>query len=171
MRIIAILLLVVVSSCSRKVYVVRHAEKLAPSETEAAIDPANPPLSPAGAQRALVLKRKLAKKDIRNIYATKYTRTLSTAQPLADELGLEIKNYSPDATGHSDLIEEVWSLTDGNVLIVGHSNTIDDLINEFTESREMSDLADKEYNNLFILSRGKDKKMKLKRKRYGAGNP
>lgn len=168
MKIAATLFLALLASCSQKVYVVRHAEKLAPQQTEAAIDPSNPPLSPVGEGRAQVLKRKLSNKMIREIYATKYDRTRMTAQPLADALGLEVQIYGADPAGHADLMEKIFKREEGNIMVVGHSNTIDDLVNALTGSKTLSDLGDQEYNNLFILSRKKGSKtMKLKRKKYG----
>jgi hypothetical protein len=39
------------------------------------------------------------------------------------------------------------------VLVVGHSNTVDDIVNGLTGRAEMTDLADNEYGNAFIVKR------------------
>jgi hypothetical protein len=55
-------------------------------------------------------------------------------------------------------IERVKSIKKGDVLIVGHSNTIDDLANKLAGSTVVpGDLKDSEYDNLYILKRKGDK--------------
>jgi len=54
-----------------------------------------------------------------------------------------------------------------NTLIVGHSNTVDDIVNGLTGSRAVpGDLQDSEYNNLFVI-RVLRKKVSFERKKYG----
>ena len=42
---------------------------------------------------------------------------------------------------------------DGNVLVVGHSNTVDDIVNGLMGISEFSDLPDTEYGSLFIVKK------------------
>jgi broad specificity phosphatase PhoE len=59
------------------------------------------------------------------------------------------------------------SIKKGNVLIVGHSNTIDDLANKLAGSNVVAgDLPDTDYDNIFILKR-KGKKYRFTREVYG----
>ena len=45
----------------------------------------------------------------------------------------------------------------GNVLIVGHSNTVDDVVNMICGKNEANgDLGDSEYDNLFIIKKDGD---------------
>ena len=56
----------------------------------------------------------------------------------------------------------------GNVLIVGHSNTVDDIANKMSGQTVVSgDLKDNEYDNLFIIKR-KGKGFVFKAEKYGA---
>ena len=63
-------------SCTRTVYIVRHAEKIASGDSLAKMMANDPPLSEAGKVRAIVLRDELKNKHIAHIYSTKinYTR-------------------------------------------------------------------------------------------------
>src|SRR4051812_18913247 len=69
-------------SASSIVLLVRHAEKAAEGE--------DPPLTPAGQQRAVALAGVAADAGVDVIYTTQLRRTRETAQPLADRLGVPI---------------------------------------------------------------------------------
>src|SRR5687767_8355694 len=83
-------LAILLFSCKTTTYfVVRHAEK---AENTMSGDV---PLSETGKQRADALKEALKKKGVGTIYSTNYVRTKSTAQPLADAIGITIQTYDP----------------------------------------------------------------------------
>ena len=152
-----------ITSCTHSYYVVRHAEKATVTGNMSATDP---PLSEAGTQRAIDLKDFLGGKKIAAIYSTNTIRTKTTAQPTADELRIPIQQYGPkpDSTFIS-LIKGIGK----NVLIVGHSNTIDDIANELAGSKKIAgDLPDVEYDNIFIITYKGKKYKKFERVRYGA---
>src|SRR6188474_2029828 len=107
-------------------YIVRHAEKESSTTMSANSMTSDVPLSEAGKQRAAALKTALQKEDIKYIFSTNYIRTKSTAQPLADAINVPVEIYDPKYPG---FVNKIKSL-DGNVLVVGHSNTVDDLVNE-----------------------------------------
>lgn len=159
-----LLIVFLVSSCSPQYYyVVRHAEKetSAPGSTNMNSDP---PLSADGKQRAEDLKAIMESKKIAYIYSTNYTRTKSTAEPTRAYFNLTLNNYSP--VPDSAFIAKLKSL-DKNVLIVGHSNTIDDIVNKLCGSIQVpGDLPETEYNNLFVIKK-KGKKYSFERKKYG----
>ncbi|HTM91491.1 MAG TPA: histidine phosphatase family protein [Flavisolibacter sp.] len=121
-------------------YIVRHAEK------ESLTMPGNAmtsdvPLSEPGRQRAEALKDLLRGENIKYIFSTNYIRTKSTAQPLAAALNVPIEIYDQK---DASFVSKLKSL-DGNALIVGHSNTVDDLVNELAGKKEISgDLPDSE---------------------------
>jgi len=161
-------ILVLFSSCSSvKYYVVRHAEKEIPSEGSAMSTPNNPLLSAAGKVRAIELREELKEKDIHYIFSTNTIRTISTAQPL-NELRGETKIELYNTKDSLDfLIQKLKAIKKGNALIVGHSNTVDDIVNKLCGKIEVpKDLPDTEYDNLYIVTK-KGKRMKFENKTYG----
>lgn len=157
----AILLILV--SCSHSYYVVRHAEKAAQTANMSS----DVPLSDKGKERAEALKMILKNKKIRHIFSTNTIRTRTTAQPLADQMGLKIEIYGP--VPDSAFINKLRSLNK-NVLIVGHSNTVDDIVNLLCRRKEVQgDLPDSAYSKLFIVT-VKGKKTSFKEERIPAHN-
>lgn len=148
------ILVILLTGCSQKYYVVRHAEK--------AQETGNPPLSEAGQERALALKDKLKDKKIGYIFTTNTIRTQQTAAPTAALFQLSIQSYGKiDST----LITRFKALNK-NTLIVGHSNTVDELINGLTGESKLNDLPDQIYDRLFILTK-KGKRLTLVESTYG----
>jgi broad specificity phosphatase PhoE len=131
-------------ACSPKqepktVYIVRHAEKILEGD--------DPGLSVAGTARSQKLAQILAEKEVKHIFSTNTIRTKTTAQPLAEAKGLIIETY--DAKNHDDLVKELRQRT-GNILVVGHSNTVNHLANYFVGSAEKyPELQDIEYDFIF----------------------
>lgn len=146
-RIICAALMVFLSSCKSTMYfIVRHAEKEINSTMTG-----DPPLSAEGVKQAADLKAYLQNKNIRTIYSTNYVRTVATAEPLRAQRGIILKNYDPRR--NDQLVEELKKISDGNVLVVGHSNTVDDVVNGLLGTAQMTDLADTEYGNAFIVKK------------------
>ena len=141
-------------------YIVRHAEKVVPAENQV-MNLTDPPLNRLGLDRARTLRDSLADKHIGYIFSTNYDRTRSTALPLSELSGVEIKTYAgmPDQA----FIDQLKSY-DKNVLIVGHSNTVDDIVNALVGEKVLSDLADSEYNNLYVITKTEGKYILEKRK-------
>lgn len=157
------LLLVMLTSCSHTIYVVRHAEK-APAGPNMNSDV---PLSVPGQQRAEDLKEVLKDKKISMVYSTQTVRTVSTATPTADHFGVKIELYGPkpDSAFISTLLAHKK-----NLLVVGHSNTVDDIVNLLCGATKVQgDLSDKEYDNLFEV-KIKGKKKLFKREKFGAAS-
>jgi phosphohistidine phosphatase SixA len=127
--------------------VVRHAEK-AVQEPNMTSDVQ---LSEAGKQRAEKLKEVLSSKKIGLIYSTNTIRTKSTVQPTADYFKLPVATYSPKPD--SAFISLLKSKKQ-NTVVVGHSNTVDDIVNMLCgEKKVAGDLPDTEYNNLYVIKR------------------
>jgi len=149
-------------SCSHTVYVVRHAEKAAATDTTAKMMANDPPLSEAGKVRAIVLRDELGSKQIKHIYSTNTVRTRSTAEPLSTAIKINIGLYA-----NIDSLISVIKSVKGNTLVVGHSNTVDDIVNKLCgQTKIPADLKDGEYDNLFIVKL-QGKKATFSRKRYG----
>ena len=133
------------------VFVVRHAERAdsGPGAPPAGMMANDPSLSAAGKERAARLATLLASADVKHIYTTEYKRTRETAAPLAQQLKVEAVTSA--ARDSDPLVQQVTKAT-GNVLIVGHSNTIPDLLKRLGVKDAIS-IADNEYDNLFVVVR------------------
>jgi broad specificity phosphatase PhoE len=146
------------------IFLVRHAERAdagsgAPPPGMMANDP---PLSAAGNERSARLAALLASADVKHIYTTEYQRTRQTAAPLAQRLKVETVTSAardPDA-----LVQQITKVS-GNVLIVGHSNTIPDLLKRLGVKEAIS-IADNEYDNLFVVVRPPGGALTMIRLRY-----
>lgn len=139
------------------VYLVRHAEKQKGD---------NPGLTKAGEARAEALKNRLLDKNIRYIHSSDYRRTLQTAAPLADALGLEVQIYDPrDLLGISDTVTTIA----GNHLIVGHSNTTPQLA-AILSAQVMDEMPETEYDRFIEVRLSPNGDLEgLNVSRYGAG--
>lgn len=121
------------------IYVVRHAEKAA--------DGKDPALTAQGRARAQNIATILQKTGIKSIFSSPYLRTRQTAEPLAQHAGVAVQTYDPAAP--KALAERIKSL-DGAVLVVGHSNTVPELVRQFGGTPG-ADIADNEYDRLYQL--------------------
>lgn len=137
-------------ACSpiQTVTVVRHGEKTADGKS----------LSPEGILRAQSLKNILSAKKIDSVYSTNTVRTISTAQPTADNKGLPVTLYKNNTEMLSILAA---GKKNGQFLIVGHSNTVPDLLRLCGCDYKKKDLDDNEYKKLFVMTlRGNKCKLK-----------
>lgn len=155
-------------SCTNTIYVVRHTEKETGIDMTTMKPVSDPPLSLAGQERALKLKEILESRNVKHIFSTNTLRTISTARPLKELfLGMPIEIYSSKPDSMDSFIQKIKKINKGDVLIVGHSNTVDDIVNKICQRTEIaSDLKDSEYDNLFVLKR-KGKSYSFKREKFG----
>lgn len=138
------------AAAQQTVFVVRHAERADTASGGAPVMAADPDLSDAGRTRAESLAVALRDAKITAIFVTPFKRTQQTAEPLAKALGIQLTAIDPKDT--AGLIEKVQGVT-GNVLIVGHSNTVPDLLTRLGIA-DAPKLADNDYDNLFVVIRG-----------------
>jgi len=129
------------------IYLVRHGEKASVGK--------DPELTPQGQLRALNIATTLQRAGVQTIFSSATTRTLQTAQPLAGKLGLKIEQYN--AATPKALVEKVKSLR-GAVLVVGHSNTLPELVRLFGGAPG-EEIGDEEYDRLYQLINGADGKV------------
>ncbi len=151
------------SQATTTVIFVRHAEKMAIPEDD-------PGLSPAGERRVAELTRQLVDADvvagIDAVYSTPFRRTEETARPIAEALGLPLNTYDPADT--EAIMEHVVREHKGKIiLVVGHSNTLPALIGNMGASKKVPEIAENEYDNLYIVSIPWFGKTKTIRLRYG----
>ena len=114
------------------IYLVRHAEKAEGwPEADKAIDPFWP-LSPAGIARARALPARFAGAGLAAVYISRTVRSFSTALPVAETAGAALV-VDPASTVKAEMTAFLARLrerhpADRAVLVVGHSNTIPELL-------------------------------------------
>jgi broad specificity phosphatase PhoE len=123
------------------VYLVRHAERGEDGTSD-------PPITPAGHERARLLADMLRDVDLTHIHTTDYLRTRSTAEPVALRTGIR-----PYVYGARDLdgLAARLRATPGRHLVVGHSDTTPALVRALGGDPE-SPIADPEYDRLYVLT-------------------
>ena len=125
-------------------YLIRHAEKIRDDKSES-----NPDLNEKGVLRAQNWKNYFLDKEISKIYSTDYKRTIRTAQPLAINNNIETIIYSTSDFKFDDFIK---SNIGENTLVVGHSNTIPDFVNELINEEYYTQIEDLNNSNLYVVS-------------------
>jgi broad specificity phosphatase PhoE len=137
----------------------RHAEK--------ADAPANDPiLTEAGRKRAALLASMLADSGVEAIYVTEVQRTQLTAGPLAERV--HIKPTVLPAKDTASLVKAIRERKSGVVVVVGHSNTVPDIIAALGGPK--FEIQDSQYDNLFVLM-VEPSKSSLLRLHYGDTRP
>jgi broad specificity phosphatase PhoE len=146
------------------IVLVRHAEK-GPGPDK------DPPLTPAGAQRAQDLRVALRNAGVTAIITTQYRRTKETAQPLADAQGIKPREISVDPDDLASHVDAVTAFVRrqmaGVLLIVGHDNTVPALIGALG-GPQLPDLCASSFGHLFVLFLISGK---LVQTHYGAADP
>ncbi len=135
------------ASCkTNRIYIVRHAEKAAVLN---GADNSDPVLSEAGRYRAIALRERLSGARIAAVWSTRYLRTRLTAEPVAEyfRLKTQIMAAVPDSS-FIGFIRHAKS----DILIVGHSNTVDDLVNRISGKPAVDgDLGESVYDRLYLI--------------------
>ena len=122
----------------RTIFVIRHLHK---AEGE------DPPLSSTGAKAAERLADLLQDKGIVATFATPTRRAMQTAKPLAGRLGIAVTQY--DALAPEKLVASVEAVG-GSVLVVGHSNTVPELVVRFGGNARPV-LTEQDYGTVFMI--------------------
>ncbi len=136
--------------------VVRHAERADQSQ--------DTKLSATGEARARTLARTLGDAGVSAIYVTQFQRTAQTAQPLAEHL-----NVKPVVVQAQDIAGLALKIRTDNadqvVLVVGHSDTIPNIIKAFGYLEPIT-IEHDEYDSLLVLVPRNGQKPTLLRLRY-----
>ena len=126
------------------VYIVRHAEK------DSTSDRADPTLSPLGQTRALALRKTLVGHHPVALFTTDTKRTRATLAPLAEVLKLEPQVYDPRRG--RDMTDRILKEYAGkSVVIVGHSNNVLSLIDDFGATPPVEEIGENDYEYLFTV--------------------
>lgn len=145
-------------AAAQTVLVVRHAERAdaakpgarSGAEPREEMMAADPELSAAGRARAEALASTLKDAGITEIFATEYKRTQQTAAPLAKLLGVTVQTISSKDT--AALVSRLKSVK-GTALVVGHSNTVPDIIKGLGIAAPVT-IGEADYDNLFVVTPG-----------------
>jgi broad specificity phosphatase PhoE len=135
------LLVVAAADAAPVIFIARHAEK-------ASTGGDNPGLSVAGQKRADALARILNDAQITAVFVTELKRTQETAAPTA-----RAAHLSPSVIPANDvpgLVAKLHALS-GNALVVGHGNTIPDLMKALGITSAIS-IPDDDYTQIFLVS-------------------
>jgi broad specificity phosphatase PhoE len=155
MRHVFVALLMVVSwagavAAQPVVFAVRHAERADAGMAAAKVAGADPDLSGAGLARANALAAMLKDARITTVITTEYKRTRQTGEPVAKASGLSLTVV--DSKDSAALLEKVKS-SSGNILVVGHSNSLPGLLKGLGVTEPVT-IAEDEYDALFIVTGG-----------------
>jgi broad specificity phosphatase PhoE len=129
------------------VFIVRHAERADAGTRGGGTMSEDPPLSTAGKARAQRLATMLGAADVQQIFTTTFQRTRQTAAPLATARHLEIDTA---ASSTADGLVERLRKSEGASLVVGHSNTIPEILTKLGVAETIT-IPEQEFNNLFIV--------------------
>jgi phosphohistidine phosphatase SixA len=121
-------------------YVMRHLQKGTGED---------PGLTEQGRSCAARVAEELAGSGIRAIFASRTKRAQETAAPTASRLGVAPAPYDPRDT--PGLIAQVRAQP-GSVLVVGHSNTVPDIVQGLGGARP-GDLTEDRYGEVWRVAR------------------
>ncbi|AEE49626.1 SixA phosphatase family protein [Haliscomenobacter hydrossis] len=121
------------------IFLVRHCEKAMESTD-------NPNLAEEGKKRAAHLAEILKNTGIEAVYSTNYKRTMQTAEPLANAMKLSSTVYEPRDANFAEQLRKSGK----KVLVVGHSNTVPELLNQLTGTKNYQ--PDDGYGDLWVVT-------------------
>ncbi len=111
----------------------------------------DPDLLPQGIARAEALARWFRGKRLCAILVTQYKRTRQTAAPIAAGRSIAIQSY--DAADIAGVVARAKASA-CPVLIVGHSNTVPDIVEKLGGTRP-GDLAHEDFGDVWTVADGK----------------
>ena len=137
------LLLVTCANAAQVVFIVRHSEK-------ASTGGKDPDLSTEGLKRAEALGQILKDCQITSIFVTEFKRTQETAAPTA-----RAAHVTPTMVQANDIgaLVEKLRASNGNTLVVGHGNTIPDLLKALGIGTPVS-IPEDDYTEIFAVLLG-----------------
>jgi 2,3-bisphosphoglycerate-dependent phosphoglycerate mutase len=135
-------------------FIVRHAEK----DT---VGGSNADLNAIGRGRAQAEVKIFEKVKLDGVFSTDRPRTRNTAAPIAASKKLTVELY--DAKKQKELLEQLAVQKGKHFFIVGHSNTVSQIVNILRGSDEEKEFSESDYSRLYIVSLKKigDTKMQL----------
>lgn len=151
------------------VFLIRHAERADEPRQD-------PPLTEKGVARSEALARLLSNAGVKAIYTSQFARTKLTAEPLAKQLGvtatpISLKSNPSNPRAIADestkeTVDKIMSHAGGSVLVVGHSNSIPDVI-KMLGGDVVPTIDEKKFDDLFIVTVYANGKAKVTHLKYG----
>jgi len=137
------LVLLTCANAAPVVFIVRHAEKASTSGKD-------PDLSVEGQKRADALAHILKDSQITSIFVTEFNLTQQTAAPTANAT-----HITPTVVPANDIGALVGKLRalNGNALVIGHGNTIPDLLRALGVTTAVS-IPEDDYTEIFAVLLG-----------------
>jgi broad specificity phosphatase PhoE len=155
------------SRSTTTVIVVRHAEKATGQGDD-------PHISDAGERRAEALARSLENAGISAVITTQWKRTAETALPTVRESGATVEVVPvvwDSIPGHAAAVAEAVRRHPGEVvLVVGHSNTVPDIVAALG-IEPPAEICDSEYDRMEIVSVEAGGNAQSIEARYGTPTP
>lgn len=152
------------------VFLIRHAERAEEPRQD-------PPLTEKGTARSEALARLLSKAGVKAIYTSQFARTKLTAEPLAKQLGitptalsLKLNPSNPRQIAEEstkETVDKIMSHGGGSVLVVGHSNSIPDVI-KMLGAEAAPTIDEKQFDDLFVVTVYGKGKAKVAHLKYGS---
>ena len=136
-------LLAVAANAAPTIFVVRHAEKASTGGND-------PDLSPQGQKRADALAYILKDSQVTSVFVTELKRTQETAAPTA-----KAAHVTPTVIPANDIgaLVEKLRAVNGNALVVGHGNTIPELLKALGIATSVN-VPEDDYNEIFVVFTG-----------------
>lgn len=151
------------------VYLVRHAERADEPRQD-------PPLTEKGTARSQDLARLLANANVKTIITSQYLRTKQTAEPLAKlanvavtPISLSLNPSNPRLISEQSTAEvtnKILQRAGESVLVVGHSNSIPDVI-RMLGGDSSPPIDEKKHDDLFVVTVYAKGKAKVAHLKYG----
>ena len=127
------------------IILVRHAE-------QDKNPPNDPPLNAQGQARAELLAISLSKLPISAAYTTTLLRAKATAWPTTKANNVELTHYKLE-DDEAQFIQSIVKKHNGkNVLLIGHSGNIAELLNGATQSKKYDDKAIDGFSDFYVLT-------------------
>jgi phosphohistidine phosphatase SixA len=152
------------------VYLVRHAERADEPRQD-------PPLTERGTARAQELARILGNANIKAIFTSQFARTKLTAEPLAKQANVAVTSISLSVNpsnprqiseqSTAEVTNKILERAGESVLVVGHSNSIPDVI-KMLGGDITPTIDEKKFDDLFVVTVYAKGKAKVAHMKYGS---
>ena len=137
------------SATTTTIVLVRHAEKQVGAISDA-------PLSPLGEVRAARLAQMFGDSAtfgrVQKIYVTDTRRTQQTAAGVAQRLGVTPEIIAGKTDSKALAKRVLRENRGGRALVVGHSNTVPEIVAALSDQSDVPSMADEEFDTLYVVT-------------------